>query len=75
MSGKTANRDRSLSVKRGEGYRDARQKLRAVTLSHVKTRSRSREGRAGESDHAIPNMKPKYLFTGKIKSNGKRDRR
>lgn len=75
LSGRSASRDRSLSVGRNEGYSDVNQKLRAVKLSKVVARPRAREARRGEGDHHVPNLKPMHLFTGKVKSNGARDRR
>lgn len=75
LSGRSASRDRSLSVGRREGYSDVNQKLRAVKLSKVAARPRAREARKGEGDHHVPNLRPKHLFTGKVKSNGARDRR
>lgn len=75
MSGRSASKDRSLSVNRGEGFRDVNQKLRAVKLSKVKIRDRNREGRVSESDRVNVNKMPKHLFVGHIKANGKRDRR
>lgn len=75
MSGRSASKDRSLSVNRGEGFRDINQKLRAVKLSKVKVRDRNRDGRIGEADRVIVNKMPKHLYTGHVKANGKRDRR
>lgn len=75
MSGRSLSTDRSMSVGRGEGFKDVNQKLRAVKLSKVKSRSRNRLGKQGEGDRVVNNMMPKHLFTGKVKSNGKRDRR
>lgn len=75
LTGRSASRDRSLSVSRGEGYTDISQKLHAVKLSKVVSRPRAREARKGEGDHHVPNLRPKHLFTGKVKSNGGRDRR
>eukprot|EP00796_Vickermania_ingenoplastis_P011927 gene11928-8208_t len=75
LSGRSASRDRSLSVGRGEGYTDVNEKLRAVKLSKIVARPRAREARKGEGDHHVPNLRPQHLFTGKVKSNGARDRR
>ncbi|KAL7695493.1 nucleolar GTP-binding protein [Lotmaria passim] len=75
ISATSANRERSLSVNRGDGYRDVNEKLRAVKLSKVKARPLARQARKGEGDHHIPNLRPMHLFTGKVKSNGARDRR
>lgn len=75
LSGKRSDRERSASVARGEGFRDVRQKLEAVRLSKEKTKSRSREGKASESDHWVGNKMPKHLYSGKVNSIGKRDRR
>jgi nucleolar GTP-binding protein len=69
--------DRSLSVNRGEGFKDVNQKLRAVKLSTVQVRPRNRMNftKQGEGDRVVNNKKPKHLYSGKVKSNGKRDRR
>lgn len=75
ISGASASRERSMSVNRGDGYRDVNEKLRAVKLSKVKARPLARQARKGEGDHHIPNLRPMHLFTGKVKSNGARDRR
>ncbi|KPA81143.1 putative nucleolar GTP-binding protein [Leptomonas pyrrhocoris] len=75
ISASSANRERSLSVNRGDGFRDVNEKLRAVKLSKVKLRPLARQARKGEGDHHIPNLRPKHLFTGKVKSNGARNRR
>lgn len=75
ISAASSARERSLSVTRGEGYRDVNQKLQAVKLSKVKARPLARQARKGEGDHHVPNLRPKHLFTGKVKSNGARDRR
>ncbi|KAG8343383.1 putative Ferrous iron transport protein [Trypanosoma vivax] len=75
VSSRSMSRERSLSVSRGEGFKDVSQKLRAVKLSKVAVRPRNRLAKKGEGDRSIPNERPKHLFTGKVKSNGKRDRR
>jgi nucleolar GTP-binding protein len=75
LSGRSASRERSMSVSRGEGYKDVNQKLRAVKLSQVQARPRQRACKQGEGDRVVNNFMPKHLFTGKVKSNGKRDRR
>ncbi|KAK7202035.1 nucleolar GTP-binding protein [Novymonas esmeraldas] len=75
ISATSASRERSMSVNRGDGYRDVNEKLRAVKLSKVKVRPLARLARKGEGDHHIPNLRPMHLFTGKVKSNGARDRR
>ncbi|EPY36817.1 nucleolar GTP-binding protein [Strigomonas culicis] len=75
LSGRSASRDRTPSVARGEGFRDVNQKLKAVKISKVKVRPLARQAKRGEADHHVPNLRPKHLFTGKVKSNGARDRR
>lgn len=75
ISARSAQRDHTLSVARGEGYKDVNEKLKAVKLSKVKTKPLAQQARKGEGDHHIPNLRPKHLFTGKVKANGKRDRR
>ncbi|CCW60859.1 unnamed protein product [Phytomonas sp. EM1] len=75
LSGRPGRSDRSISTSRGEGFKDVNEKLRAVKISQVKARPLARQARKGEADHHIPNLRPKHLFTGKVKSNGARDRR
>ncbi|CCW71492.1 unnamed protein product [Phytomonas sp. Hart1] len=75
LSGRSGRTDRSLSTTRGEGFKDVNEKLRAVKISKVKARPLARQARKGEADHHVPNLRPKHLFTGKVKSNGGRDRR
>jgi nucleolar GTP-binding protein len=75
VSGRTASRDRTMSVSRGEGFKDVNQKLRAIKLAKIKARPRARLAKRGEADRAVPNEMPKHLFSGKMNSIGKRDRR
>ena len=74
-SGSAASRERTPSVPRGVGFRDIRQKLTAAKVAKSKMRERSMNGRIGEGDHVTLNLRPKHLYTGKINSIGKRDRR
>jgi len=69
------SRDRSLSTERGSGYQDVAQKMKAVRISKLKARPLRTQGKRGEADSRVEKMMPKHLFTGKVKSNGKRDRR
>eukprot|EP00759_Apiculatamorpha_spiralis_P019098 PhF_6_TR25294/c0_g1_i2/m.34908/K06943/NOG1; nucleolar GTP-binding protein len=71
-----ANRsnDRSLSVKRGEGFKDVSQKLRAVALTRRDARAWSNDGRKGEADRSVPDMMPKHLFQGKMTMGTRRSR-
>jgi len=67
--------DRSLSVQRGEGYKDVKQKVRAVALSQQSARrSWSKEGRKGEADRTVPDLKPKHLLQGKMSMGTRRSR-
>ena len=75
LSGRSSSKDRSMSVSRGEGFRDINQKLRAVKLSKVQSRSRNQSSKQGEGDRVVNNNMPKHLYSGKISSTGKRDRR
>jgi nucleolar GTP-binding protein len=75
MSGRSASKERPLSVERGEGFRDLRQKIHAVKLHKVKSHVRNTLGFKGEGDRFVGNKMPKHLYSGKINSTGKRDRR
>jgi len=75
LSGRTVSRDRTMSVTRGEGFKDVNQKLRAVKLAKVVARPRARLAKRGEADRSVPNLMPKHLYSGKVNSIGKRDRR
>eukprot|EP01126_Amoeba_proteus_P033857 TRINITY_DN3342_c0_g2_i3.p1 TRINITY_DN3342_c0_g2~~TRINITY_DN3342_c0_g2_i3.p1 ORF type:complete len:321 (+),score=73.17 TRINITY_DN3342_c0_g2_i3:836-1798(+) len=57
--------ERSKTPKPGEGYRNVKQKLEAEKLARRATRSLSRDGRLGESDRHVFDLKPKHLFSGK----------
>jgi len=65
--------ERSLTPKPGEGFRNVKQKLRAISLSHDSTSKIRQDGRQGESDRRIYDFKPKHLFSGKVGFS--RDRR
>jgi nucleolar GTP-binding protein len=58
----------------GEGYRNVRQRIFAEDLSRKNQKLYTRDGRMGEADRHIYDLKPKHLFSGK-RSNGKTDRR
>ena len=75
LSARSASKDRAPSVSRGEGFRDIKQKSKAIKLQVVKTAARRKVGRKGEGDHFIGTARPKHLFSGKIDSTGKRNRR
>ncbi|KAJ9453745.1 Nucleolar GTP-binding protein 1 [Diplonema papillatum] len=72
LSGASKGRDRGVIVGKLEGLKSGTQKLRAVSLARAQTRSMARDSRQGESDRHHYDMKPKWLFTGKMKVQGKR---
>jgi len=57
------------------GLKNQDQLLRAQGIKHLSLRKMSTQSKRGESDHHIPNLRPKHLFSGKKKVNGKHDRR
>jgi len=65
--------ERSMSVTPGEGYSNVRQKLDADRLAKKATRKLSQDGRRGESDRHVYDLKPKHLYSGKM--DFKKDRR
>ena len=75
VSGRTAGRDRSMSVKRGEGYQSVQQKVRAMSIGKQQTRTLQRRSKRQEGDHEINNLMPRHLYSGKVNSIGKRNRR
>jgi nucleolar GTP-binding protein len=74
---RSESRARSLSivsVEKGEGFRDVRQKTEAVIKLRKQQKARNQLGKASESDRKVPTKMPKHLFAGK-RGNGKTDRR
>jgi len=74
LSSRNRSADRSMSVRRGEGYKDVSQKMRAVSLSRRDSRKWSNQGRKGEADRSVPTLKPKHLYTGKMSLGTRRSR-
>eukprot|EP00754_Rhynchopus_humris_P041272 Rhum_TRINITY_DN24865_c0_g1::Rhum_TRINITY_DN24865_c0_g1_i1::g.180450::m.180450/K06943/NOG1; nucleolar GTP-binding protein len=75
FSASPASRDRGVPVGKLDGLKSGHQKVRALMMSRKKTRVLSRDSRMGESDRHHYDWKPKWAFTGKMKTNGKRDHR
>ncbi|KAK1362147.1 Nucleolar GTP-binding protein 1 [Heracleum sosnowskyi] len=76
---RSTSRSRSMSrpqyeVVPGEGFKDSVQKKKAIKLAMKSSNKRNKDGRRGEPDRVIPNLKPKHLFAGK-RGRGKTDRR
>jgi len=66
--------ERSMTPKPGEGYRNVRQKVEAQKLERRDKKLLARDGRRGEGDRHIYDLKPKHLFSGKS-GGGTRDYR
>ena len=62
------------TVQRGEGYADINEKRKAAKLMRIGARSWSNEGRKGEGDHSVPDLKPKHLYMGKMTVGKRRSR-
>lgn len=63
---RSASRGRSVSVAPGEGFKDVRQKTKAMELSRKKIKTGvAKYGRKGDADRSIPSKLPKHLFSGK----------
>eukprot|EP01059_Diplonema_ambulator_P028383 TRINITY_DN47168_c0_g1_i1.p1 TRINITY_DN47168_c0_g1~~TRINITY_DN47168_c0_g1_i1.p1 ORF type:complete len:682 (+),score=276.96 TRINITY_DN47168_c0_g1_i1:88-2046(+) len=75
FSNSPASRDRGVSVGKLGGLKSGAQKLRAFAMSRKKARPLARDSRAGESDRHHFDMKPKWAFSGKMKTNAKRHAR
>ncbi|KAF5185198.1 Nucleolar gtp-binding protein [Thalictrum thalictroides] len=76
---RSLSRSRSLSrppgeVVPGEGFKDSKQKIAAISIARKSTKQRNKNARKGEADRVIPTLKPKHLFSGK-RGKGKTDRR
>ncbi|GLT95047.1 hypothetical protein SLE2022_127520 [Rubroshorea leprosula] len=74
---KTRGQKRGRSLDRrdsdGEGFKDSKQKVKALKLGKNSFRKRNKDARKGEADRVIPTLKPKHLFSGK-RSIGKTQR-
>ncbi|GFH19387.1 nucleolar GTP-binding protein 1 [Haematococcus lacustris] len=69
-------RSRSLAEPApGSGLKDAIMRNKGQKMADKMQWRRNKLAKAGESDRAIQTKMPKHLFSGKMKSNGKRDRR
>jgi len=66
--------ERSLTPKPGDGFRNVKQKTDAIAKERRSQRSYSRDGRQGEADRHVFDLKPKHLHSGKA-GIGKRDYR
>jgi len=58
----------------GEGFQNEKQKLLGQFLARKSVKPLTQDGRKGESDRHVFDLKPKHLFSGK-RSNGTNDRR
>lgn len=63
-----------MTPKPGEGFRNVKQKIEAEKLLRRDQKILGRDGRKGEADRHIYDLKPKHLFSGKS-TVGKRDYR
>jgi nucleolar GTP-binding protein len=67
-------REISRTPKPGEGFKNLKAKNMAEKLGRFAQRERNRDGRKGEADRWVPDLKPKHLFAGH-RGIGKNDRR
>ncbi|KAJ4757475.1 Nucleolar GTP-binding protein 1 [Rhynchospora pubera] len=58
----------------GKGFKDKKQKVKAIKLGKKSVKKRNKDARKGEADRVILNMMPKHLFSGK-RGIGKTSRR
>ncbi|GLT60475.1 hypothetical protein SLA2020_332390 [Shorea laevis] len=54
----------------GEGFKDTKQKVKALKLAKKSAKKRNKDASRGEADKVIPTLKPKHLISGKC-STGK----
>ncbi len=59
--------------KAGSGIKDVAMRNKAIKMADKAQWKMNKLAKAGESDRAIKTKMPKHLFSGKMKSNGKRD--
>eukprot|EP01129_Flabellula_baltica_P016754 TRINITY_DN9083_c0_g1_i1.p1 TRINITY_DN9083_c0_g1~~TRINITY_DN9083_c0_g1_i1.p1 ORF type:complete len:636 (-),score=186.64 TRINITY_DN9083_c0_g1_i1:88-1995(-) len=71
---RSQSRAKSYVPKAGEGFLDAKQKLLGEFLARKSITKLSKDGRKGESDRHVFDLKPKHLFSGK-RGIGSNDRR
>eukprot|EP00955_Chlamydomonas_euryale_P035768 350230-Chlamydomonas_euryale.AAC.1 len=78
---RTMSRGRSASVRapsatgRESGLRDAGMRNKAIKMADKAQWRMNKMAKIGEADRDIQTKMPKHLFSGKMKSTGKRDRR
>jgi len=58
-------RELSQTPQPGEGYRNIKEKQKAIKMARKSLRSLTRDGRLGESDRHVYDWAPKHLFSGK----------
>ena len=75
FSNAPSTRDRGVVVSKLGGLKSGSQKLKAFRMSVKKTRVLARDSRQGESDRHHFDMKPKWAFSGKMKSQKTRHSR
>jgi len=71
---RTRSQSNSRPPRDQSGVRDAKMAKKAKTLAKISQRDMNRQGRKGEADRHVYDLKPKHLFAGKRKS-GTNDRR
>ncbi|GKV27911.1 hypothetical protein SLEP1_g37028 [Rubroshorea leprosula] len=76
---RSSSRSRSKSrppseVVPGEGFKDTKQKVKALKLAKKSVKKRNKDARREEADRVLPTLKPKHLSSGK-RSIGKTQRR
>lgn len=57
------------------GLQSEAQVLQTKTLNKKRQKFTNKQAKKGPGDHHIPNLMPKHLFSGKMNTKGKRDRR
>lgn len=75
---RTMSRGRSLSVagpRANSGLKDAAMVNKGIKMADKAQWLRNKMAKSGEADRVIQTKMPKHLFSGKMKSTGKRDRR
>ena len=73
---RSMSRGRSLSLaspKPGGGIKDEAMRNRGIKMADKAQWKRNKFAKIGEADRVIQTKMPKHLFSGKMKSNGKRD--
>eukprot|EP01092_Planopodium_desertum_P002807 TRINITY_DN14489_c0_g3_i1.p1 TRINITY_DN14489_c0_g3~~TRINITY_DN14489_c0_g3_i1.p1 ORF type:complete len:214 (-),score=29.14 TRINITY_DN14489_c0_g3_i1:76-669(-) len=69
---RSSSRGRTLSVKPGDGFTDAKEKEKLIKVQEKRERSKKRDGRVGPGDRTIGNILPRHLNSGKRSFKGDR---